>query len=75
MAYFDRIWMFADNKEDGTVHVFSKLKPHGEAQVQVNIPANFHKALVDMCQKAVDLHEAQARAEILADEAINQPKE
>ncbi len=67
MAHIDSIWVHSAQLKGDTIKVYVDLKPAGSVALSVPVPANFHKAIVDMAQKAADLHEAQMRAEILAD--------
>ncbi len=67
MAHINHIWVYGSNMGETTIAVVVSLKPAGEVRINVPIPANFHAALIEMAQHAADLHEAQMKAEILAE--------
>lgn len=75
MAYLKQLWMHSGELEESYMTVYAKLKPAGEVQLKVPMPTDFLKAIVGLAQTAADHHEAQMRAQILADETTQQPKD
>lgn len=71
MAHVDRIWIHSNDKDDGNVTAYVKLKPAGEVAVKFKLPDGFHQCILDAAQAAADLHEQQMKAEILSE---GQPK-
>jgi len=67
MAYVKNIWFFTPENEQAEMAVFVNLKPAGEVRVNVELPEDFYKSIMQIAQNAADLHESKMRAEILAD--------
>ncbi len=69
MAYVEKIWFFEPVDKTNKMAVFVKLSPAGDVRVNVDVPEDFYKCIMKLAQTAADLHEAQMRAQILADGA------
>ena len=58
MARIDSIWVHSGDFPDKELTIHVSLKPSGTAQVKVALPQSLKEALMDICQKAADEHEA-----------------
>lgn len=68
MARIDSVFLHSGDYPDKPITVHVSLIPSGTAQVKVDLPPKFKKALLDILQTAANAHEAQMRAAIIADE-------
>lgn len=67
MACIHNLWMHSGAVGESYITVHGKFKPAGDVQIKVPIPDSFAKAIVDICQKALDIKEEEMRMEILGD--------
>lgn len=67
MAHVDRIWFHGSQLTKQTMKVYIKLKPSGEAVIDVPVPPKFAEVLLNLAQTAADQHEAHMQAEILGE--------
>lgn len=75
MAFVDQIWVSDSKDAKPMMRVYVKLQPSGSVTVYVPIPQDFMRSILGLAQTAADHHEAQMRAQILADETTQQPKD
>lgn len=68
MAHVNHIYFHSSDMPLDTMTITVDLLPAGQVRIKVPIPAKFKHCLLDIAQQAADLHEAQMRAAILADE-------
>jgi hypothetical protein len=68
MANVSHIWFHGHDKNKKVMQVTCLLKPSGTVDLKVALPENFYDAVMQCAQTAADAHEAQMRAEILADQ-------